>query len=111
MHICIISDFFYPDKGGVETHMYNLAQCLLARGHKVIVVTGAFQERIGVRYLTNGLKVYHIPIIEMFRQTSYIELISHHTAILRQIWIREQIEIVHSHQAASILQMAATLIS
>ena len=23
--ICIISDFFFPKKGGVETHMYNLA--------------------------------------------------------------------------------------
>ena len=23
--ICILSDFFFPKKGGVETHMYNLA--------------------------------------------------------------------------------------
>ena len=67
LNICLISDFFYPDKGGVETHIYNLAQCLILRGHKVIVVTGSFNERTGVRHLTNGLKVYHTPIIVMAR--------------------------------------------
>lgn len=31
----MISDFFYPNMGGVENHIYQLAQCLIARGHKV----------------------------------------------------------------------------
>lgn len=31
----MISDFFYPNMGGVENHIYQLAQCLVARGHKV----------------------------------------------------------------------------
>ena len=60
--ICIVSDFFYPRLGGVELHQYSLAQALLARGHKVIVVTGTYddedgQRRQGVRFVTNGLKV------------------------------------------------------
>lgn len=29
------SDFFYPNMGGVEEHIFNLSQCLLAKGHSV----------------------------------------------------------------------------
>lgn len=29
------SDFFYPNMGGVEEHIFNLSQCLLAKGHDV----------------------------------------------------------------------------
>jgi hypothetical protein len=31
----MVSDFFYPNMGGVENHIYQLSQCLIARGHKV----------------------------------------------------------------------------
>lgn len=31
----MISDFFYPNMGGVENHLFNLSQCLILRGHKV----------------------------------------------------------------------------
>ena len=81
--ICILSDFFYPKKGGVETHMYNLAECLQLNGHKVIVVTSAFDERIGIRHLTNGVKVYHLPTLMMAQQTSFIDIICKFIPILR----------------------------
>lgn len=29
------SDFFYPNMGGVEEHIFNLSQCLMAKGHDV----------------------------------------------------------------------------
>ena len=31
----MVSDFFHPNVGGVEGHIYQLAQCLIANGHKV----------------------------------------------------------------------------
>ena len=31
----MVCDFFYPNTGGVEVHIYQLSQALLARGHKV----------------------------------------------------------------------------
>lgn len=33
--ILMVSDFFFPNFGGVESHIYYLAQCLLKLGHKV----------------------------------------------------------------------------
>jgi phosphatidylinositol glycan class A protein len=53
----MVSDFFYPNMGGVEEHIFNLSQCLISRGYKVIVLTHSYGERVGVRYMTNGLKV------------------------------------------------------
>ena len=78
----MVSDFFHPNVGGVEGHIYQLAQCLIANGHKVstdlraaqygevppcvgcalallqvIVVTHSYGNRKGVRYLSSYLKV------------------------------------------------------
>lgn len=33
--ILMVSDFLYPNAGGVENHIYQLSQCLISRGHKV----------------------------------------------------------------------------
>ena len=30
----MVSDFFYPDVGGVENHIYMLSTELIKRGHK-----------------------------------------------------------------------------
>lgn len=40
----MVSDFFYPNMGGVEEHIFNLSQCLLARGHKVSIALNIFTE-------------------------------------------------------------------
>jgi phosphatidylinositol glycan class A protein len=53
----MVSDFYYPNMGGVEMHIYQLAQCLIELGHKVIVITHFYNNRSGVRYMSNGLKV------------------------------------------------------
>ncbi|XP_023575350.1 phosphatidylinositol N-acetylglucosaminyltransferase subunit A isoform X3 [Octodon degus] len=69
-NICMVSDFFYPNMGGVESHIYQLSQCLIQRGHKVIIVTHAYGDRKGIRYLTNGLKVYYLPLKVMYNQST-----------------------------------------
>ena len=53
----MVSDFFYPNSGGVESHIYQLSQRLIERGHKVVVLTHAYGDKCGERCLTNGLKV------------------------------------------------------
>ena len=57
LRILMVSDFFFPNFGGVENHIYELSQCLMQQGHHVVVMTHAYGDRTGVRYVTNGLKV------------------------------------------------------
>ncbi|VUZ46932.1 unnamed protein product [Hymenolepis diminuta] len=40
--ISFVYGCFYPNIGGVENHIYRLAQCLVSHGHKYIVVTLAY---------------------------------------------------------------------
>eukprot|EP00256_Glycine_max_P068540 XP_025983135.1 phosphatidylinositol N-acetylglucosaminyltransferase subunit A isoform X2 [Glycine max] len=98
--ILMVSDFFYPNFGGVENHIYYLSQCLLKLGHKVVVATHAYGNRSGVRYMTGGLKVYYIPwspfVMQNTLPTFYGLL-----PIIRTILIRERITVVHGHQAFS----------
>ncbi|KAK7310709.1 hypothetical protein RJT34_08381 [Clitoria ternatea] len=98
--ILMVSDFFYPNFGGVENHIYYLSQCLLKLGHKVVVLTHAYGKRSGVRYMTGGLKVYYVPwrpfIMQNALPTFYGLL-----PIIRTILIRERITVVHGHQAFS----------
>ncbi|KAL8204520.1 hypothetical protein R6Q57_010143 [Mikania cordata] len=100
--ILMVSDFFYPNFGGVENHIYLLSQCLLKLGHKVVVMTHAYANRSGVRYMTNGLKVYYVPwkpfLMQNTLPTFYGTL-----PIIRSILIRENISLVHGHQAFSTL--------
>lgn len=100
--ICMVSDFFYPNMGGVESHIYQLSQCLLERGHKVVVVTHAYGEKRGVRYLSNGLKAYYLPFTPFYNQC-ILPTIFTTFPLLRNIFIREQITIVHGHSAFSTL--------
>ncbi|CAI7782995.1 unnamed protein product [Closterium sp. NIES-54] len=98
--VLMVCDFFFPNFGGVESHIYLLAQCLLQRGHKVVVLTHAYGDRVGVRYLTNGLKVYYAPRRPVWLQAtppSPLPCLS--LPLFRAIVERERIAIVHAHQS------------
>ncbi|KAJ5676486.1 uncharacterized protein N7477_002119 [Penicillium maclennaniae] len=95
-----IADFFFPQSGGIESHIYQLSSKLIDRGHKVIIITHAYKGRTGVRYLTNGLKIYHVPFFVIYRETTFPTVFSFFP-IFRNIVIREQIEIVHGHASLS----------
>lgn len=123
MKICLVSDFFYPNTGGIESHIYQLSHHLLRLGHSVILITHGYgkasdrnnQTRKGIRYLTSGLKVYYIPAWLVFDQV--LPLITKVTfptiygllPLMRNIFIREQIDILHAHQAFSSLAHEAIL--
>jgi len=85
--ICMVSDFFYPNMGGVESHIYQLSQCLIEKGHKVVIATHAYGDRRGIRYLTNGLKVYYLPLQVCF--TTYCIRLKgpYHTLLVKKFGI------------------------
>ncbi|VDP54082.1 unnamed protein product [Soboliphyme baturini] len=94
--LSLVSDFFYPNTGGVENHIYNLGECLMKRGHRVVVVTHSYVGRRGVCYFRNGLKVYYLPLIVVYNgcilPTVYGTLM-----LTRHIIAKEKIDLVHGH--------------
>lgn len=107
--IAMVCDFFYPQFGGVESHLFQLSQCLMARGHRVIVVTHAYGPgRQGVRWLTNGMRVYHLPFPVVYQSSAFPYLYMQF-ALLRNILIREQVDVVHGHGAFSCMCHEAIL--
>ncbi|KAK6738559.1 hypothetical protein RB195_020581 [Necator americanus] len=99
-NIALVSDFFCPNAGGVETHMYFLAQCLRQLGHKVVVITHAYGERRGICYLSNGLKVYYLPFLVVYNGCSLATIIGS-LPWLRKIFLRERIQLIHGHATFS----------
>uniref|UniRef100_A0A2K5MDI5 PIGA GPI anchor biosynthesis domain-containing protein n=1 Tax=Cercocebus atys TaxID=9531 RepID=A0A2K5MDI5_CERAT len=88
-HKCMASDFFYPNMGGVESHIYQLCQCPIGRGHKVIIVIHAYGNRKGISYLTNDLRVYYLPLKVMYNQSMAMTLF-HSLPLLKYIFVQER---------------------
>ncbi|KAI9507190.1 transferase [Russula earlei] len=103
LSIAMISDFFHPEVGGVENHIYMLGASLIRRGHKVIVITHSHPpDRVGVRWLIPGLKVYHIPFPTLVSSATLPNFFTF-LPYLRTIVLRERITIIHSHASLSSL--------
>ncbi|KAG8216346.1 glycosyltransferase family 4 protein [Butyriboletus roseoflavus] len=103
LSIAMISDFFYPNVGGVENHIYMLSANLIHRGHKVIVITHSHPpDRVGVRWLLPSLKVYYIPFMTI---ASSATLPNYFTFLpyFRTIIVREHIHLIHAHASLSSL--------
>lgn len=100
--VALVCDFFYPAVGGAEVHIYQLGSHLAARGVRVVVLTHAVGDRKGVRYLTSGIKVYYLPQLAFYNNTSFPTIFST-LPMLRAVLVRERVRIVHGHSAFSVL--------
>ncbi len=102
--ILMVTDFSVPKFGGVETHGYQLAQCLIERGHKVTMLSNNFNaERVGVRTYVNGVKIYHLPYVPVLNGCNSFFTIWHAIPVMRQIMMSEHIDIVHGHSSTSVI--------
>ena len=44
LRIALVSEYYYPDIGGMPEHVHHLARALSRRGHRVTIVTTAFPD-------------------------------------------------------------------
>lgn len=84
-------------------HIWSLSQHLIQMGHKVIVITHSYGNRKGVRYMGKFLKVYYCPYTPMSNIGTIMPTLTVTFPLFRQIVIRERIDIVHAHQATSVM--------
>lgn len=58
MKIVLVSDFYYPMLGGIETHVKTLAKQLKTRGHKVTVVTTSCPNK--GQEIIDGINIFRL---------------------------------------------------
>ncbi|VDL87206.1 unnamed protein product, partial [Nippostrongylus brasiliensis] len=66
----------------------------------VVVITHAYGKRRGIRYLSNGLKVYYLPFLVVYNGCSLATIIGS-LPWLRKIFLREKIDLIHGHSTFS----------
>jgi glycosyltransferase involved in cell wall biosynthesis len=105
MRILLLAQFFPPDIGGEERHVFNLAQTLAARGHEVAVAT---QRMAGVpdeETLASGVRVHRFATAAMHLPGVYSTSRTHHPPLpdpqgvreLSRITSQERPDVVHAH--------------
>lgn len=105
MRILLLAQFFPPDIGGEERHVFNLASTLAERGHKVAVAT---QRMAGVpdrETLPSGVQVHRFATTAMRLPGVYSTSRAHHLPLpdpqgvreLARITRQEQPQVIHAH--------------
>jgi glycosyltransferase involved in cell wall biosynthesis len=105
MRILLLAQFFPPDIGGEERHVFNLANTLAGRGHQVAVAT---QRMAGVpdrETLASGVRVHRFATAAMRLPALYSTSRTHHPPLpdplgvraLARIVRRERPHVVHAH--------------
>ncbi len=101
MNILIISHFFPPHKGGVETASYNTAKGLANRGHNIVVLTSKCEKASPKYQNMNGFFVYRFksfypPEIKGIHQTSSFGIMPKAFFKLTKIIKKHQIQLIHA---------------
>jgi glycosyltransferase involved in cell wall biosynthesis len=105
MRILLLAQFFPPDIGGEERHVFNLANTLAERGHQVAVAT---QRMAGVpdrETLPSGVRVYRFALASTRLPGVYSTSRTHHPPVpdplavreLARITRQERPQVVHAH--------------
>jgi glycosyltransferase involved in cell wall biosynthesis len=108
MHLLMLSQFFPPDIGGEERHVFNLANALADRGHTVSVATQRIAGTPVEEQLPSGVNVYRFETMAMRLPSLYSTDRPHHPPFpdpvavrgLREILRRAQPQVVHAHNWA-----------
>src|ERR1700746_491399 len=65
MRILLLAQFFPPDIGGEERHVFNLANTLAGRGHEVAVATQRMVDVPDQETLASGVRVHRFATVAM----------------------------------------------
>ena len=89
MRIALVSPWFHPHVGGVESHVRSLAAELARRGHEVTVLTSNY-AKLPVREAMDGFSVERVKCLTVFLRTPV-------TPALRRHITPGRFDVVHAH--------------
>jgi glycogen(starch) synthase len=105
MRILLLAQFFPPDIGGEERHVFNLANTLAQRGHEVAVATHRMVDVPDEEILASGARVHRFGTAAMRLPRVYSTNRTHHPPLpdpvgvreLARITRQERPHVVHAH--------------
>jgi glycosyltransferase involved in cell wall biosynthesis len=105
MRILLLAQFFPPEIGGEERHVFNLANTLAERGHEVAVATQRLLDVPDQETLSSGVRVHRFATFTMRLPGVYSTSRSHHPPVpdplgvreLARITQQERPDVVHAH--------------
>jgi glycosyltransferase involved in cell wall biosynthesis len=105
MRILLLAQFFPPDIGGEERHVFNLANTLAGRGHEVAVATQRMTDVPDSETLASGVRVHRFATAAMRLPGVYSSNRTHHPPLpdplgvreLSRITRQERPDVVHAH--------------
>jgi glycogen synthase len=105
MRILLLAQFFPPDIGGEERHVFDLATTLAARGHEVAVATQRVADAPDQETLASGVRVHRFATAAMRLPGVYSTHRTHHPPLpdplgvreLSRITRQERPDVVHAH--------------
>ncbi len=108
MRLLLVAQFFPPDIGGEERHVFNLANTLAGRGHDVSVATQRMAGAPDEEVLPSGVRVYRFGTLSMRLSGLYSTDRPHHPPVpdpvgvgeLHRIIAKTRPEVVHAHNWA-----------
>eukprot|EP00834_Sanchytrium_tribonematis_P000779 NODE_15_length_50561_cov_0.608081.p10 type:complete len:443 gc:universal NODE_15_length_50561_cov_0.608081:35255-33927(-) len=107
MIIAMVSDFFHPKIGGVESHIIHLSHELIKLGHTVIILTHAYENFVGIHFI-GCLKVYYLALPIVYQGCVFPTILGN-LPILSKIFYEEDVDLVHGHQSSSALALEACI--
>ena len=108
MRLLLVAQFFPPDIGGEERHVFNLGNILAARGHAVTVATQCVEGSPNEEVLPSGVQVRRFATMAMSLPGVYSTTRPHHPPVpdplgvgaLRRIAMEARPTVVHAHNWA-----------
>jgi len=111
MKICFFYELFYPNVGGLETHIFEVARELVKRGHKVEVFTAGFPNTKKIEYI-EGIKIVRynpfglfswmqkskLPLMRMSRRFLYAFF-----GGLHKRFSKDKYDILHGHVQSGLI--------
>jgi glycogen synthase len=105
MRILLLAQFFPPDIGGEERHVFNLANTLAERGHQVAVATQRMADVPDEETLASGVRVHRFATLAGRVPGVYSTNRAHHPPLpdplgvrqLARITRQERPQVVHAH--------------
>ena len=100
MKIALLTDWFFPHRGGVEWHVHDLACQLQQRGHEIDIITSTPGPPT-----VSGLPVHRLPAKTLPKWITHWEVPYNLRMFfaLAKLLDREGYDLVHSHLSASLL--------